>query len=344
MNNIRVSVLTLSFVGTIICGSIASTVECKALPIKAYVTNDSALQKESDLTIRDSLTYVISALEESVWTIQELQKKQQKLSRDYANLSKICLELKQREALFQAALDSSSALLLSLQDSLSASRVMFSDMHEKQISAKREQERLRKVDFILIAFVLILLCLVIYMMTRILKTSRIQYDSKKTTTDEKLPEAISPKFDPVSYDAAVDAWIHINNNLATLGKYRWKIQKVYAYLAGYDIDKAEIQHEMAEFDDEHKEAVTIIVSDIERFKVQHLAAMENGLTIQSGHKCALKEAVRFPVNQIFDDSLDEELTGDPVNEGAVVSKVASLGYFFPGSRNGCYRVKSKVLI
>ena len=365
----RFFVLVITFVSTLFCGSVTSTANGRSLPITSISTSFSFFQEtvnvrngktldegehlpilfigSSDTLLtgaRDSLAYAVMVLEKAVGTIQELQNTQNKLRRDYARLSNICSELIRNENLLKASLDSTSTRLVIMQDSLSASKEKVADVNALQMKAERERDRLRKVDLILISIVLVLLCLVFYLLYRLPKINQNEHEHIEINTDENSSSTISLKFDPVSYDAAVDAWIHINNNLASLGKNRWKIQKVYAYLAGYDIDKVEMQQEMASLDDEHKEAVSIIISDIERFKLQHLTALEQGLTIQSGYECKLKDAVRFPVGKVFDTALDEELTGESVKEGDIISKVASLGYLFPGSRNGSYRVKSNVLV
>lgn len=150
--------------------------------------------------------------------------------------------------------------------------------------------------------------------------------------------------DKVAYDAAVDAWININNHLASLGKDRKKIQHVYALLAGHYVDEAEVSADLSMLDEERKEEVNIIISDIKRFMAQHLNAIESWLSFDTGSLMTLKDAVRFPLGVGFNSDLDEELTGDIVNDGETISMVASLGYLFPGSRNGCYREKSKVLV
>ena len=363
----RYLVLIISFVSTLICESFAFTALGKTFPITTISTLFSISQEKVDVNTgleeseplpivnsdssdtlltnaSDSLAYSMQALEKAVGTIQELQNAQNKLKGNYARLNNICSELIRNELLLQASLDSTSTRLEIMQDSLSAFKLKVADVNALQIKAERERNRLRKVDVILISIVLVLFCLVIYLLLRFLKISNGDQKHIEIEPTENSSDAVFIKFDPVSYDAAVDAWIQINNNLGSLGKYRWRIQKVYAYLAGHDIDRSDMQQEIASLDDEHKEAINIIISDIERFKLQHLTALENGLTAQSGHECKLMDAVRFPVGKTFDAVLDEELTGEPVKQGAIVSKVALLGYLFPGSRNGCYRVRSTVLI
>ncbi len=162
--------------------------------------------------------------------------------------------------------------------------------------------------------------------------------------------AVSPstvnmnKPDKVAYDAAVDAWRNINDHLASLGKDRWKIQHVYALLAGETVEDTELRTDLGALNDERKEEVNVIISDIRRFMSQHLNAIESWISFDAGSTKTLKDVVRFPLGKSFNKDLDEELTGETVNDGETISMVASLGYLFPGSRNGCYREKSKVKV
>lgn len=161
---------------------------------------------------------------------------------------------------------------------------------------------------------------------------------------ESVSDAKLDKPDKVAYDAAVDAWININNHLSSLGKDRKKIPHVYALLAGEAIAESELRADLSALDDERKEEVNVIVSDIKRFMSQHLNAIETWISFEAEVPKTLKDVVRFPLGKAFDQELDEELTGDLVENGETIRVVAALGYLFPGSRNGCYREKSKVLV
>ena len=161
---------------------------------------------------------------------------------------------------------------------------------------------------------------------------------------ESVSETNLTKPDKVAYDAAVDAWININNHLSSLGKDRKKIPHVYALLAGETIEESELRADLSSLDEERKEEVNVIISDIRRFTSQHLNAIETWISFEAGAPKTLKDVVRFPLGKAFDQELDEELTGDLVNNGETIRIVAALGYLFPGSRNGCYREKSKVLV
>ena len=63
---------------------------------------------------------------------------------------------------------------------------------------------------------------------------------------ESVSETNLIKPDRVAYDAAVDAWININNHLSSLGKDRKKIPHVYALLAGETIEESETAKEESE--------------------------------------------------------------------------------------------------
>ena len=161
---------------------------------------------------------------------------------------------------------------------------------------------------------------------------------------ESVSETNLTKPDKVAYDAAVDAWININNHLSSLGKDRKKIPHIYAILAGETVEESELRADLSALDEERKEEVNVIISDIKRFMSQHLNAIETWISFEAGVPKTLKDVVRFPLGKAFDQELDEELTGDLVENGETIRVVAALGYLFPGSRNGCYREKSKVLV
>lgn len=152
------------------------------------------------------------------------------------------------------------------------------------------------------------------------------------------------KPDQMAYNAAVDAWVNINDHLYTLGKDRRKIQHVYAFLAGHDVTDSELQSDLSQLSDDRREALSSIISDIRRFRSIHMPVIEAWLSSDSNRTRTLRDAVRFPLGQGFDNDRDEELTGDSVPNGTAVSMVAALGYHFPGSRSGCYPTKAKVLV
>ena len=158
--------------------------------------------------------------------------------------------------------------------------------------------------------------------------------------EKKLPD----KRDAVAYNAAVDAWIHINDHLCSMGKTRWKIQNVYRLLAGEPVDQQQLKQDMESLDEERREEVLGIVHDIERFKATHLTAINEWLAKEEGEIKTFADAVRQPIGKTFDEQLDEEVTGDEVPPGTTISKVAQLGYFFPSSRNGGYRKKAGILV
>lgn len=169
-------------------------------------------------------------------------------------------------------------------------------------------------------------------------------NSMSALHEEPVSDSKLNKPDKVAYDAAVDAWININNHLSSLGKDRKKIPHIYALLAGETIEESELRADLSALDEERKEEVNVIISDIKRFMSQHLNAIETWISFEAGSLKTLKDVVRFPLGKAFDQELDEELTGDLVNNGETIRIVAALGYLFPGSRNGCYREKSKVLV
>lgn len=163
-------------------------------------------------------------------------------------------------------------------------------------------------------------------------------------TEGNKQKVVTSKPDKIAYDAAVDAWININNHLYSLGKDRKHIQHVYALLAGQIVSEKDIKDDLSQLSDERKESVNSIISDIKRFNEIQKPVIETWLSGESGNDNIINDIIRFPLGQSFNGDLDEELTGDDVDGNPIVLMVASLGYIFPGSRNGNYYVKSKVLV
>ena len=164
--------------------------------------------------------------------------------------------------------------------------------------------------------------------------------SRRATVKEESEE--KPAVSKIAYDAAVDRWINLNNKLTAQGKIRRKIQNIYALLAGRDVSDEDVQSDLSGLDENKKEEVSTIVSDIRLFRQRYMETIEGWLANEPGYGDRLCDVVRFPYNGTFDNELDEDVVGDPIADGEEIAWVASLGYMFPGSHNGCYRVKAKV--
>ena len=181
------------------------------------------------------------------------------------------------------------------------------------------------------------------------RVNEIKESIAKLPPTNSLPAKISPSIpqrDVVVYNAAVDAWLHINNQLFSMGKWRWKIQNVYRLLAGLDVSEDDLRSDLQGLgDDERRESVLTIINDIKRFMATHKPVIDEWLQgeNEAGIK-SLQDAVWMSQGMPFNDDRDEEVTGDDVEEGTIVDKVASLGYYFPGSRNGGILQKCKVLV
>ena len=166
--------------------------------------------------------------------------------------------------------------------------------------------------------------------------------SRIATVKEESEE--KPAVSKVAYDAAVDRWINLNNKLTAQGKIRRNIQNIYALLAGRDVSDEDVQSDLSGLDENKKEEVSAIVSDIRLFRQRYMETIEGWLANEPGCGDRLCDVVRFPYNGTFDNELDEDVVGDPIADGEEIAWVASLGYMFPGSHNGCYRVKAKVCV
>lgn len=179
-----------------------------------------------------------------------------------------------------------------------------------------------------------------------IKASIDKLPSSGSKPDNTQTAPILPQRDVVIYNAAVDAWLHINNQLFSMGKWRWKIQNVYRLLAGLDVSEEDLRSDLQGLgDDERRESVLTIINDIKRFMATHKPVIDEWLQgeNEAGIK-SLQDAVWMSQGLPFNDDRDEEVTGDSVENGAIVDKVASLGYYFPGSRNGGILQKCKVLV
>lgn len=176
-----------------------------------------------------------------------------------------------------------------------------------------------------------------------MKDKIVEKSPEKQSNDKSIA-ATFIKPEKVAYDAAVNTWININDHLYSLGKDRKRIPHVYALLAGQEVDSKDLQKDLAQLSEERREGVNSIISDINRFKEVQLPVIEAWISAENQRISTIKDAVRYPLNQSFDNRLDEELTGDSVSDGTPIVMVASLGYLFPGSLNGSYRVKARVLV
>lgn len=313
-------------------------------------------------------------------TLNQLQSNHNKIHRDYESLSSY---LRNRDSIIISSLDNSKNRIPNIEDSLAVLNSYIQNELVAITRDQAKLCRQTSIYVVLLATLIFgVLVLLIYkirkthqavssisfLMSRkeseheAYKTSMSQCDKRLEALQNSLFEILSnigslstvsvvspstvnmDKPDKVAYDAAVDAWININKHLESLGKDRKKIQHVYALLAGETVEDTELRTDLESLNDERKEEVNVIISDIKRFMSQHLNAIESWISFDAGSAKTLKDVVRFPLGKSFNNDLDEELTGDIVNDGKTVSMVASLGYLFPGSRNGCYRGKSKVLV
>lgn len=159
-------------------------------------------------------------------------------------------------------------------------------------------------------------------------------NSNDEPTSNKLE--LSPS-DSVAYKDAVTAFQNINNDLFALRRYEKVTQ---ALLRLFYYGSAEVPTDLLEsLNEETREHVCITLSKIKHFNESYRPHLVKGLIALN---TSWEKNIRFPLNQPFDNSLDENILGEDVNDGTIIHRVISLGYEFPNSQV-IGRQKSKVM-
>jgi hypothetical protein len=153
-------------------------------------------------------------------------------------------------------------------------------------------------------------------------------------TSNKLE--LSPS-DSVAYKDAVVAFQNINNELFALRKVG---EVTHALLKLFYYGGTELSSDLLEnLDDTTRERVYASLSKIKLFNESYKPYLVKGLL---AYNTSWERNIRFPLNQPFDNSLDENICGEDVADGTIINRVISLGYEFPESPV-IGRHKSKVI-
>lgn len=140
----------------------------------------------------------------------------------------------------------------------------------------------------------------------------------------------------IAYNDAVMAFDNINRKFYEIRKYPQIVLELSDMLMSGGGD---VKVNFNEMPDDHKQFSANLQSDIMMFNRnyrQHLISYLHSVGMEWG------ECVRNPYNKPFDNEWDENMLGDEVENGTIVSRVVQLGYEFPNSVK-IGRTKSKTL-
>ena len=137
------------------------------------------------------------------------------------------------------------------------------------------------------------------------------------------------------YNEAVRAFITLNNRIYELRQYRDDLQPLIRWLAT-DAEQPEVKSD--------NEALQQLAGDIDKFLTTQLPFINACISNVTHEEMTYADCVHAPVKGAFDNTLDEEPTGQVVEPGTPIKFVLKLGYFFPESSIAIYPVKAIVLV
>lgn len=137
------------------------------------------------------------------------------------------------------------------------------------------------------------------------------------------------------YNEAVRAFITLNNRLYDLRRHKKALQPLIQWLAT-DGERPDFEGDNAE--------LSALADEIGQFLATQVPFINASLSSVNSDGMTYADCVHAPVDGTFDVALDEEPTGADAENGAPVSFVLKLGYFFPESTIAVHPVKAIVLI
>lgn len=159
-------------------------------------------------------------------------------------------------------------------------------------------------------------------------------EDKANKTEDK--EEGEPAVNMIAYNDAVLAFDNINRKFYEIRKYPQIVLKLADMLMSGSVEgKADFNG----LPDDRKQFSANLQSDIMMFNRnyrQHLVAYLHSVGKE------WEECVRNPYNKPFDNEWDENVLGDEIEDGEIVTRVVQLGYEFPDSVK-IGRTKSKTL-
>lgn len=137
------------------------------------------------------------------------------------------------------------------------------------------------------------------------------------------------------YNEAVRAFITLNNRIYELRQYRDDLQPLIRWLAT-DAEQPEVKSD--------NEALQQLAGEIDKFLTTQLPFINACISNVTHDEMTYTDCVHAPIKGAFDKTLDEEPTGDVVEQGTAIKYVLKLGYFFPESTIAIHPVKAIVLV
>lgn len=151
---------------------------------------------------------------------------------------------------------------------------------------------------------------------------------RETENDARL----SPQQQMV-YNEAVREFIILNDRIYELRRHHAELQPLLSRLALLSTEPLQLAED---------DPLKPLADQVERFvreQVPFINASLRGTELESYEEC-----LRVPIGRTSDPELDEELSGDDVNEGTAVRFVLKAGYYFPDCTLVLHPVKSIILI
>jgi len=162
-----------------------------------------------------------------------------------------------------------------------------------------------------------------------------------SSSDDNAPR---PTLD--AYNEAVHAFVTLASNIASMKNATTKpiIPVLLAALANYENGTAPARTIIREtaLPDDTKPLMLNLVTEIENFHEHRRPVIDAWLAASPAQGIAsYKDAVRMPMDMIFDPDLDEHILQDPF-DGCRITYVHRLGFHFPGNTIHPFRQKSSV--
>ncbi|MCM1140637.1 MAG: hypothetical protein NC453_18860 [Muribaculum sp.] len=130
----------------------------------------------------------------------------------------------------------------------------------------------------------------------------------------------------IAYEDSTTAFQKVNNELYSIRKHKNITHELFNLMFGGsgDLDLA-LLNELSNSD---REMIVSILGKIKIFNENYRPSLNRGL---ASFGLSFESCVRFPLNQPFDNSWDENILGYDVEDGTIIKRVVSLGYEFPES-------------
>lgn len=160
-------------------------------------------------------------------------------------------------------------------------------------------------------------------------------EKRRQRREESVQQTALSAEQQMVYNEAVSQFVALNERIYGLRRQREALQPLLKWMAQMG-EKPVVGAEEAE--------LVQLAADIERFLTMQVPFINACLSTVDAERLTYADYVRCPVDGTFDSELDSEPTGAAVEEGAPVSFVLKLGYYFPDSTIAPNPVKAIVLV